>query len=104
MTYRAGPHSTSDDPGRYRTLEEEQLWVKRDPLVRFREQLMTAGILTDEQVAQVDTDARQAAEEMRDGIMALTDRPVSDMFDFTFTRLTPELISQREAAQQEARA
>src|ERR1700675_1340922 len=28
VTYRMGPHSTSDDPTRYRSREEEQAWAR----------------------------------------------------------------------------
>jgi pyruvate dehydrogenase E1 component alpha subunit len=36
VTYRRGAHTTSDDPGRYRTEEEEQKWAERDPLKRLK--------------------------------------------------------------------
>src|SRR3954447_16987721 len=36
VTYRGGPHPTGDDPGRYRTLEEERLGAGEDPLERFK--------------------------------------------------------------------
>ena len=32
VTYRIGAHSTSDDPSRYRSQEEVEAWVARDPL------------------------------------------------------------------------
>ena len=36
LTYRIGAHSTSDDPTRYRSQEEVEAWMKRDPLQRLR--------------------------------------------------------------------
>ena len=36
LTYRMGPHSTSDDPNRYRTKEEIEDWKRKDPIERFR--------------------------------------------------------------------
>ncbi|MFP4566129.1 MAG: pyruvate dehydrogenase (acetyl-transferring) E1 component subunit alpha [Spirochaetaceae bacterium] len=36
VTYRKGAHTTSDDPSRYRTKEEETEWEKRDPINRLR--------------------------------------------------------------------
>ncbi|HKW04423.1 MAG TPA: pyruvate dehydrogenase (acetyl-transferring) E1 component subunit alpha [Nitrososphaerales archaeon] len=44
LTYRMGPHSTSDDPNRYRTKEEIELWKKRDPIERFRFYLEKTGL------------------------------------------------------------
>ena len=36
VTYRKGAHTTSDDPSRYRSKEEETEWEKRDPINRLR--------------------------------------------------------------------
>jgi pyruvate dehydrogenase E1 component alpha subunit len=36
VTYRLGPHTTSDDPTRYREDEEGAGWRRRDPLERLR--------------------------------------------------------------------
>ncbi len=44
LTYRMGPHSTSDDPNRYRTKEEIEFWRKRDPIERFKNYLEQRGI------------------------------------------------------------
>ena len=70
LTYRVGPHSTSDDPSRYRDETITAEWVqKRDPLVRFHKWLLAQGHLTDERDAAlraaIDADVREcvAAEE-----------------------------------------
>jgi pyruvate dehydrogenase E1 component alpha subunit len=46
ITYRMGPHSTSDDPNRYRTKEEIEEWKRKDPIERFRSYLENRGIWT----------------------------------------------------------
>jgi hypothetical protein len=43
-TYRKGAHTTSDDPSKYRTKEEEQEWDKADPLKRLRKYMELKGI------------------------------------------------------------
>jgi len=43
VTYRMGPHSSSDDPSRYRDEAEVAMWQARDPLPRFRRYLEHAG-------------------------------------------------------------
>ncbi len=48
LTYRMGPHSTSDDPNRYRTKEEIEDWKRKDPIERFRSYLDRRGIWTKE--------------------------------------------------------
>jgi pyruvate dehydrogenase E1 component alpha subunit/2-oxoisovalerate dehydrogenase E1 component alpha subunit len=47
LTYRIGAHSTSDDPTRYRSQEEVDLWMQRDPLARLRKHLVHKGLLDD---------------------------------------------------------
>ena len=39
LTYRLGPHSSSDDPSRYRDETEVSAWRERDPLLVFRRYL-----------------------------------------------------------------
>src|SRR5690606_27575246 len=39
VTLRMGPHSSSDDPTRYRDEKLYEAWKKRDPIVRFRQYL-----------------------------------------------------------------
>jgi pyruvate dehydrogenase E1 component alpha subunit len=46
LTYRMGPHSSSDDPAKYRDPKEEQEWRGRDPIDRFRKFLTGRGIWT----------------------------------------------------------
>src|SRR6266550_934866 len=43
VTYRLGPHSSSDDPARYRDEAEVATWRARDPIARFRRYLEHAG-------------------------------------------------------------
>ncbi len=68
FTYRAAPHSTSDDPSRYRPGDEYQHWPLGDPVQRLKAHLMRIGewdearhaALTAEIEAQVDADNRKA--------------------------------------------
>jgi pyruvate dehydrogenase E1 component alpha subunit len=46
-TYRMGPHSTSDDPTRYRSLAEVETWARKDPVDRLRKYLVTIGLWTE---------------------------------------------------------
>jgi pyruvate dehydrogenase E1 component alpha subunit/2-oxoisovalerate dehydrogenase E1 component alpha subunit len=49
VTYRMGGHSTSDDPTKYRSQDEVELWKTRDPIGRFRAYLMAKGLLTQQE-------------------------------------------------------
>lgn len=45
LTYRIGAHSTSDDPTRYRSQDEVEIWMKKDPLARLRNYVVSRGLL-----------------------------------------------------------
>jgi len=47
VTYRMGPHSSSDDPTRYRDQKDVEEWRKRDPITRFKLYLRAKGIWSD---------------------------------------------------------
>jgi pyruvate dehydrogenase E1 component alpha subunit len=48
MTYRRGPHSSSDDPTRYRGNQADE-WLRRDPILRFRKHLELVDLWSEEQ-------------------------------------------------------
>jgi 2-oxoisovalerate dehydrogenase E1 component alpha subunit len=47
VTYRAGPHSTSDDPARYRPADEWTYFPLGDPIGRLRRYLTKQGLWSD---------------------------------------------------------
>jgi len=47
VTYRAGPHSTSDDPTRYRAKDEPEHWPLGDPIERLKQHLIKLGAWTE---------------------------------------------------------
>jgi 2-oxoisovalerate dehydrogenase E1 component alpha subunit len=51
FTYRAGAHSTSDDPSRYRPSDEAKSWPLGDPVERLKTHLITLGEWDDAQHA-----------------------------------------------------
>jgi|YelNatPaOPRAMG01_1025707.scaffolds.fasta_scaffold09861_2 2-oxoisovalerate dehydrogenase E1 component len=65
QTYRWFGHSHSD-PRAYRTREEENEWKKRDPVKTFREELISAGIISQEEAdALEEAVSAKLAEAMR---------------------------------------
>ena len=68
FTYRAAPHSTSDDPSRYRPGDESQHWPLGDPIARLKAHLIRIGEwdeqrharLAAEIEAQVEADNKRA--------------------------------------------
>ncbi len=95
QVYRFGPHSTSDDPRRYRTEANEAEWKRKDPVVRLREELLKAGVLTE----IVDTQIREAVKrEIAESVEGAEAAPAVDpdsLFDDTFAKRTPQLEDER---------
>jgi 2-oxoisovalerate dehydrogenase E1 component alpha subunit len=95
VTYRMGPHTTADDPTRYRDPADLETWRTRDPISRLAEHLRTTGVLTEEHEERVEDRARAAAAELRAGCLALTDPDPLTMFDEVYAEPHPELERQR---------
>ncbi|WP_431229376.1 thiamine pyrophosphate-dependent enzyme [Paenarthrobacter nicotinovorans] len=102
MTYRRGPHSTADDPGRYRTLEEERLDAGEDPLERFKQRLLADGVADEAFFADAQRRAEEEAEAIRTGIQDLGPRQGAEMFSLVFQEPTPALQSQASAWREES--
>ena len=62
FTYRAEAHSTSDDPGAYRSAQEREEWPLGDPVTRLKLHLTGLGEWSDAQHEAMD---REVAEEVR---------------------------------------
>ncbi|HEX2463181.1 MAG TPA: thiamine pyrophosphate-dependent enzyme [Thermoanaerobaculia bacterium] len=93
-SYRLGPHTTADDPGRYVPAAEIERERQRDPIDLFRRELEEAGLwnASFEEETRRDADARfdralQAAE-------AATVRPDA-FFDHVYDRPTARMERQR---------
>lgn len=84
MTYRIGAHTTSDDPTKYRTQDELESWIARDPIVRFGTWLRAQGA-PQSFFDDVDTEAKDFAADIRKRCLALPDPGPDVMFDFVYT-------------------
>lgn len=104
VTYRAGAHSTSDDPSAYRPEDAWERWPLGDPIERLARHLAASHGWTDDDQRQLDeavdreiTDALAAAE--RNG--TVEDGPWPDpatMFDDVYATPVPRLLEQRTRA------
>ena len=61
-SYRAEAHSTSDDPSRYRPVDEAKAWPLGDPVERLKRHLIALGEWNDE---KHDAALKDAAEQIR---------------------------------------
>jgi pyruvate dehydrogenase E1 component alpha subunit len=54
-TYRFEGHNVGDGQ-RYRTREEVERWRQSDPILRFRDQMVRQGVITDAEADQIEAD------------------------------------------------
>jgi 2-oxoisovalerate dehydrogenase E1 component alpha subunit len=100
ITYRAGAHSTSDDPSRYRPAGDWQCFPLGDPIARLKRHLMVLGAWTEEEhVAtqrEVETQVA-AAQKMAEAHGTLHDGhipPIESMFEDVYQEMPPHLREQ----------
>jgi 2-oxoisovalerate dehydrogenase E1 component alpha subunit len=101
VTYRAGAHSTSDDPSRYRPQEEWQAFPLGDPIKRLERHLIALGEWSTERQEQLEKEMdTHVAECWKESVRygTLTEGPSLDpatMFEDVFKEMPQHLVRQR---------
>ncbi len=95
VTYRMGPHSSSDDPTRYRSDDEVAEWGRKDPIDRFERYLRRAELLDDARrdamVEELEREISAAIDEVEE--LGAPDR--GSIFDDVYAGEPPHLSEQR---------
>ncbi|MGN7187698.1 thiamine pyrophosphate-dependent enzyme [Microbacterium enclense] len=84
MTYRMGAHTTSDDPTKYRTSDEEKAWAQRDPIARMRTYLEGRGA-SQQFFDDADAEGAALAHDVRVRTNELGAIPRSHMFGSVYS-------------------
>jgi pyruvate dehydrogenase E1 component alpha subunit len=79
LTYRHRGHSKSDR-NRYRTKEEIESWVERDPIVLFEQDLLRHGMIEQNEVDEL---VKSVEKEIEDSIEFAKDSPAPDVASLT---------------------
>lgn len=82
LTYRHGGHSPADS-AKYRPAEEVREWLERDPVLNYRDRLLTSGIderLLTEIESDVNEEVDRAAEEAKAASPASADLLMRDVW------------------------
>jgi len=104
VTYRAGGHSTSDDPSAYRLKEEGEAWPLGDPVLRLKGYLINRGAWSEQRHAQTEAEIEDdvlSAQKEAEAIGTLNSGKAPsprDMFEGVFEEMPPHLIKQRQEA------
>jgi pyruvate dehydrogenase E1 component alpha subunit len=83
VTYRWKGHSKSDK-NLYRTREEISEWRDRDPILQFESVVRERGLLTDEEIQTVRTEAMESIRNAVRTANAAPDADPSDLLDAVF--------------------
>src|SRR5918993_4501943 len=94
MTYRMGAHTTSDDPTKYRTSDEEESWRRRDPIARMKAYLLGRGA-SEAFFADVDAECAAVAEDIRIRTSELGGVEPDAMFQNVYSEPHPLVDEQR---------
>jgi len=100
VTYRAGAHSTSDDPSRYRPADDWKRFPLGDPIERLKAHLIAIGVWSEAQheAAQKELDAAViAAQKEAQSHGTLLDGhipPMASMFEDVYKEMPPHLKQQ----------
>ena len=101
-TYRAAPHSTSDDPSRYRPLDEWAHWPLGDPILRLKDHLIGLGEWTEERHLALEQELDEHVAECwreAESYGTFTDGPwppVSAMFEDVYKEMPAHLQRQQK--------
>lgn len=100
FTYRGAPHSTSDDPSRYRPGDEHEKWPLGDPIARLKQHLIAIGEWSEDQHKAAEDEAveqvRAAGKESEAiGTLGQSRPSVKTMFEDVFATEDWRLVEQR---------
>jgi pyruvate dehydrogenase E1 component alpha subunit len=96
VTFRFGPHTTADDPTKYRKEEEVEPWRPLDPLVRLRLYLKGKGIWNEGVEQRLTEEAQKDIDQAVKDAEAVSVPEVEDIFKYVFAEMTPQLREQME--------
>jgi pyruvate dehydrogenase E1 component alpha subunit len=96
VTFRFGPHTTADDPTKYRTEKEIEPWKPLDPLVRLRFYLKEKGLWNEEADQRITEEAQKEIDQAVKDAESVPVPEVEDIFRYVYSEMTPQLKEQLE--------
>ncbi len=95
VTYRQGAHTTSDDPTRYRTSDEEKKWLCRDPLKRLRQYLINKNLWSEEADHKLEEQYGKEVDAQFEKEVEHRPYPLDDVFQYMYTEIPDHLKKQK---------
>ena len=94
LTYRKGAHTTSDDPSKYRTKEEEEEWEEKDPLKRMKGYLTDKKLWDDKQEEEHDKQYKKEVERQFEEAENYGEYPLEDVFKYHYAEM-PDILKKQ---------
>jgi 2-oxoisovalerate dehydrogenase E1 component alpha subunit len=89
------PHTTNDDPRRYRLGSEAETWKLKDPIERVKAYLAREANIPAEFFAELEQESKRLAEHIRSGCRALPNPTPESVFDNVHVDMPDDLREQR---------
>lgn len=96
VTFRFGPHTTADDPTKYRTEAEIEPWKPLDPFVRLRLYLRGKGLWSEKIEQKSNEEAQKQIDEAVKEAEAVSSPEPEEIFKYVFSEITPQLKEELE--------
>ncbi len=96
LTYRVGPHTTSDDPTRYRDKEEVEKWKQADPIKRFSLYLENKGLWTEKYEQELQTQFEEEIDKAVEAAEAAEAPDIETIFTDVYQTMPWHLKEQLE--------
>ena len=95
-TYRLGPHTTADDPAKYRTDADLEGPLHRDPMIRLEKHLRDNGYADDAFFEEVVESAQQVANGVREAVLNSEVADFERFFDRVYAQEHQQVEDDRE--------
>jgi len=94
VTYRFGPHTTADDPTKYRDDEELEEWRPLDPLLRLQKYLQGKKLWSEDWEAHIKEEAEKSISQAVQEAEGIPEPQAEEFFHYAFAEMTPTLQEQ----------
>lgn len=94
-TFRAGAHTTSDDPSKYRSKEEEELWAEKDPLKRLKAYIKHAKLDSLKDEEKLIAEFKKHIDSEFEAAENHPEYKVDDVFSYMYEEMPDELKRQK---------
>ncbi|MCL6596134.1 MAG: pyruvate dehydrogenase (acetyl-transferring) E1 component subunit alpha [Firmicutes bacterium] len=96
QTYRLGPHTTADDPTRYRKPEELTEAERIDPILRLRLFLEGRDLWSEKEEAALRAEAQESVRAAYQKAQETPPMALGDLVPYVYAEVPPYLAAERE--------